>query len=438
MFESLRPIFPETASVTPENHLAIGGTDVAELVERFGSPLYVFDEATLRGQCRRFVEEFSARYPNVLVAYAAKAFLTRPLARILAGEGLGLDVVSAGELAIARAAGYRPELVYFHGNNKSPEELREALDWGIGRVVVDNFHELQILGGLAAKTGSRPEILLRLSPGVDPHTHQHTTTGIVDSKFGFTMENGDAERAVACAQASASLRLVGIHIHLGSPIYETGPFQEGIETALAFASTMRDRHGLELQEFSPGGGFPIQYTVDRPAPPIGEFAEVICNALKEGCRRHGFDLPRLVIEPGRAVVGRAGVAVYTAGAIKCIPGVRKYVSVDGGMGDNIRPAIYGSRYEAVVANRVEAGDREMVTIAGKYCESGDILVRDAELPTVGPGDLIAIAASGAYCIPMSSNYNAVPRPAIVLVNEGQARLLRRRESIEDLMRLDVD
>ncbi|MEE9285282.1 MAG: diaminopimelate decarboxylase, partial [Dehalococcoidia bacterium] len=415
MFDALRPIFPETSVVSQDNRLVIGGVDLAGLVAQFGSPLYLFDEDTLRGQCQRFVQEFSARYPDVLVLYAGKAFLSRPLARVVVDEGLGLDVVSGGELAIAQAAGCPPDRVYFHGNNKSPDELRQALEWRTGRIVLDNFYELAKLDALASGAGVRQRVLLRVAPGVDPHTHQHTTTGIVDSKFGFTLANGDAEKAVKRAQATAGLDLVGMHIHLGSPIEETGPYQEGIESALAFAATMRDRHGLALREFSPGGGFPIQYTVDTPPRPLGDFADAICDALREGCQRLELGLPRLVIEPGRAIVGRAGVAVYTVGAIKNIPGVRKYVSVDGGMGDNIRPAIYGSRYEAVVANRVEASDRETVTIAGKYCESGDILIRDADLPKVRPGDLIAIPASGAYCIPMASNYNVAPRPAIVMV-----------------------
>ncbi len=437
LFSALRPIFPETAAVTPANHLAIGGIDALDLARQFGTPLYVFDERTLRGQCARFRQKFSSRYPDVTVLYASKAFINRALVRIMAEEGLGLDVVSGGELAIARLAEFPLERVYFHGNNKTAAELRDAVEWRVGRVVVDNFHELELLDGLAERAGRRQPVLLRISPGVDPHTHQHTTTGVIDSKFGFTLANGQAEEAVRRARAARSLDLLGIHFHLGSPIYETGPYQEGIQVTLEWAAAMRDRHGLQLHEFSPGGGFPIQYTVDTPPPPLAAYATAVTGAVKEGCRRLGFALPRLAIEPGRAIVGRAGVALYTVGAIKDIPGVRTYVSVDGGMGDNIRPAIYGSRYEAVVANRVEAEEREKVTIAGKYCESGDVLIKDIELPKVTAGDLIAIPASGAYCIAMSSNYNAISRPAIVIVHNGQARLLRRRETVEDLIRLDA-
>lgn len=430
-------LFPEQAQVNASNHLVLGGVDTLDLVAQYGTPLYVFDEGTLRGQCSRFVQEFSARYPDVGVSYACKAFMSLPLARILEEEGLGLDVVSGGEMAIARAAGSPPEGVYFHGSNKGREELEMALEWGVGRVVVDNFHELQLLDALAGEAHLRQDVLLRISPGVDPHTHQHTTTGILDSKFGFALDNGQAEESVRLAQEAANLHVVGLHTHLGSPIYELEPFRQGIHITMEFAAAMRERYGLRLQEFSPGGGFAIQYTVDTPAPPVSAYAETITGALKECCREYSFPLPRLVIEPGRAIVGRAGVALYTVGSAKEIPGVRKYVSVDGGMGDNIRPAIYGSRYEAVVAGRVVGQEMERVTVAGKYCESGDILIREVELPRVAPGDVLAIPASGAYCIPMSSNYNAEPRPAIVLVREGEARLMRRRETFEDLMQCDV-
>ena len=437
MFTDRLPLFPETAQVSSKNHLVLGGVSALDLVAEFGSPLYVFDEATLRNQCSRFVQEFSSRYPDVGVSYASKAFLVRPMAPLLAEEGLGLDVVSGGEMAIARAAGFPPDRVYFHGNNKSPEELETALDWRIGRVVVDNFHELHLLNTLAGERKVQPDVLLRISPGVDPHTHHHTTTGTLDSKFGFAVADGQAEESVKQALGASNLRVVGLHMHLGSPIFEMEPFCQGVEVGLQFAAAMHDRHGLQLREFSPGGGFAIQYTVDTPPPPISAYAEAITGALKKGCPALGFELPRLVIEPGRAIVGRAGVALYSVGAAKDIPGVRKYVSVDGGMGDNIRPAIYGSRYEALVAGCVESDQAETVTIAGKYCESGDILIEDIPLPPVGPGDVIAIPASGAYCIPMASNYNASPQPAIVLVNDGEARLWRRRQTFDDLMQWDV-
>ncbi|MSQ25313.1 MAG: diaminopimelate decarboxylase [Dehalococcoidia bacterium] len=431
------PIFPVTAAVNEQNHLVIGGMDVVDLAAQFGTPLYVFDDATLRRQCAAFTKEFSSRYPGARALYASKALSMRPLLRLIAEEGLGLDVVSGGELAIAKAAGFPMERIYFHGNNKSSAELRQAVEWRIGRIVVDNFHELALLNEIAGATGRRQEILLRISPGVDPHTHHHTTTGILDSKFGFAIASGDAERAVQQALHMPHLDLLGIHIHLGSPIYETDPYREGINVAFKFAAAMRDTYGLRLKEFSPGGGFPIQYTVDKPTPPLADYAETIAGAIKDCCATWEFEPPAVFVEPGRAIVGRAGVALYTAGARKEIPQVRTYVSVDGGMGDNIRPAIYGSRYEALVANHVKDTRRERITIAGKYCESGDVLIKDIELPPVAAGDLIAIPASGAYCIAMSSNYNASPKPAVVLVKDGKATLWARRETADDLLRREA-
>lgn len=437
MWQALQPILPVTARIDSRNHLELGGVDMINLVYKYGTPLYVFDEETLRRQCVSFVHEFWTRYPQLRVIYASKAFLNRNLLPILYAEGLGLDVASGGELAVAEAAKFPMELVYFHGNNKSRDELLQALKAKIGTVVVDNFHELNVLNEVATEQKLKQNILLRISPGVDSHTHAHTTTGITDSKFGFTLVNGQAEEAVRQATQASNLTLTGLHIHLGSPLFETAPYREGIEVTFDFAAQMRDRYGMKLLEFSPGGGFPIQYTTDNAPPPLSEYAAVITMAVTESAKRHRFDLPRLVIEPGRAIVGRAGVALYTVGAIKDIPGVRKYVSVDGGMGDNIRPAIYGSKYEAVVASKIEAREHEKITIAGKYCESGDVLIKDAELPVVKAGDVIALPASGAYCIPMSSTYNSNPRPPVVAVRNGTATLWARRETYADLVEREV-
>lgn len=430
-------IFPDTTTVNDQNHLVIGGCDIADLAAQYGTPLYLFDEATLRGQCAAYREAFRRRYEKSIVAYASKAYLNRALAQVFQQEGLGLDVVSAGELAIADSVGFPLDLVFFHGNNKGPDELRFALERGLGTFVVDNFFELETLDRIAGELGKTATIMLRVSPGVDPHTHHHTTTGILDSKFGFPIQTNAAESAVIQAQRAKNLDLTGLHIHLGSPIFELEPFQQGIRVTLDFAFHMRERHGLKLEQFSPGGGFAIQYVSESPAPGIEEYADAIVSTLLEELGRHHFPDPRLILEPGRSIVGRAGVAVYAVGASKDIPDVRKYVSVDGGMADNIRPAIYGSQYEAVVANHVEGGRQETVTIAGKYCESGDILIRDIALPVLAPGDLIAIPASGAYCLSMASNYNAALRPPIALVGNGQSRLIRRRETFEDLMRTDV-
>lgn len=427
-------LFPETTKVSSKNHLVIGGCDSVALAGEFGTPLYVFDEATLRGMCAQYREEFARRYPETLVIYACKAFINRALAQIFEEEGLGLDVVSGGELAIAKSAGFPMERVYFHGNNKSRSELELAIGWGLGRIVVDNFFELSLLNKLAKEAGVSQEILLRLCPGVDPHTHAHITTGVIDTKFGFPM--AQAEEALTNAMSSSFFELKGLHFHIGSQIFELEPYREAIGIVLQFAAEMKERYGFKLEEFSPGGGLAIAYSEDSPAPTIGEFADAIASMLLEKSKALNLEPPRLVVEPGRSIVGPAGVALYTVGAIKDIPGVRKYVSVDGGMADNIRPVLYGSRYQAVVANRVE-GDLERVTIAGKFCQSGDILIKDIDLPKLVPGDVIAIPCCGAYCLSMASNYNASLKPAIVLVRDGQARLIRRRQSYEDLMSHDI-
>lgn len=429
-------LFPFTSGVNAADHLTIGGCDAADLTREFGTPLLVYDEDTLRGMCRQFVEGFTSRYPNTLVAYASKAFLNTAIARLVAEEGLGMDVVSGGELAVAAAAGVPMEKVYFHGNNKSPDELRFALESGIGRVVIDSFNELRLLDEIAGVMGVSQDVMVRLSPNVDPHTHAFTTTGILDSKFGFAIETGDSARAIRGAIAAPNLNLVGIHFHLGSPIFELEPYAEAVDTILSYLAPFREE-GLELQEFSPGGGFAIGYVRDQMPPDISDYAETIANALKARCADLGFGEPLMTIEPGRSIVGRAGVALYTVGAIKDIPTVRKYVSVDGGMGDNIRPALYGSEYEAVVASRMSDPPREVVTLAGKYCESGDILIRDIEMPVMEAGDIVAIPSSGAYVPSMASTYNLNPRPAIVMVRDGDARLIRRRETYQDLMALDV-
>ncbi len=429
-------LFPLTAEVNAEGHLVIGGCDTVKLASEFGTPLYLFDEATLRAKCAEFKTEFQKRYPNTTVIYACKAFINKALLRLLDEEGLGLDVVSGGELGIAQEAGFPLERVYLHGNNKSAEELKLALKLRIGHIVVDSSSELSTLDRMAKEEGYAPEILLRLTPGVDPHTHKYITTGAVDSKFGFPLLLG--EEAIAKALSSSSLKLVGLHFHIGSLIFETEAYEKSIEHVLKLAQEAKRKYGFELKELNIGGGFAVQYTLDTPILPIARYAEALTGKVKDCCRKLGLKPPKLVIEPGRAIVGQAGVALYRVGVVKDIPGVRCYVAVDGGMGDNIRPALYGASYEAVVASKMLDEEKEKVTIAGKFCESGDILVRDVLLPAVCAGDIIAIPVSGAYCLPMASNYNASFRPAVVMVKEGKARLIRRRETLEDLTRCDLD
>ena len=435
MMERIPRLFPLTAEVNSQGHLIIGGCDSVEMAAEFGTPLYVFDEFSLRRKCAEFKEEFGQRYGDTTIIYACKAFINKALALILKEAGLGLDVVSADELSITRSVDFPREMVYFHGNNKSAEEISLALDWHIGRIVVDNFQELAVLGEIAEERSAIPDILLRLTPGVDPHTHHYIATGVIDTKFGFPLASG--EKAVTQAIANPNLNLVGLHFHLGSLIFDTEPYQRAIELILNFASEMRQKHGFELKELNVGGGFAIQYSLDAPAPPISAYAEAITSKIVSQCRELKLALPRLVIEPGRAIVGQAGVALYRVGVVKDIPDVRCYVLVDGGIADNIRPALYGAKYEAVVANKASEEEAKRVTIAGKFCESGDILVKDIDLPPASAGDIIAIPDCGAYCVPMASNYNASLKPAIVLVKEGKARLIRRRETLDDLTRCDL-
>jgi diaminopimelate decarboxylase len=428
-------LFPLTAEVSDQGHLIIGGCDTVELAAEFGTPLYVFDEFSLRSKCAQFKQEFGRRYANTTVIYACKAFINKALALIFKEEGLGLDVVSAGELSIVRSAGFPLDRVYFHGNNKSAEEIRLALQWGIGRIVVDNPHELTMLTEIAREQGCSPDILLRLSPGVEANTHRYNVTGAVDTKFGFPLPSGG--EAVARAMSAPNLNLLGLHFHIGSLIYDTEPYQQAIDIILSFAAEMKRKNGFEPRELDIGGGFAIQYAVDFPTPPISAYAEAIASRVIDKCRQLDLALPKLVIEPGRSIVGQAGVALYRVGAVKDIPGVRRYVSVDGGMADNIRHALYGANHEAVVANKMSAREEGRVTIAGKLCESGDILIENIALPPVSAGDIIAVADCGAYCLPMASNYNASLKPAIVLVSEGRARLIRRRETFDDLTRCDL-
>jgi len=430
-------LFPLTTGVNKQAHLVIGGCDVVDLAEEFGTPLYVFDESTLRQKCREFKDEFTRLRSDTVVIYASKAFLNRALALILKEEGLGLDVVSGGELSIAQSVDFPPDKVYFHGNNKTPEELNLALELGVGRIVVDNFYELDLLNKLAGKRRINQNILLRLSPGVDPHTHQHTTTGTIESKFGFPFATGQAEAAVNLASSASNLNLLGLHFHLGSPVSEIQPYELAIELVLGFARGMSQKFGFNLGEFDIGGGFAVPYTLDSVVPTTTDYARAVTGKLDSLTSELRLSGPRLIVEPGRAIVAQAGVALYKVGAVKEIPGVKKYVCVNGGISDNIRPALYGAKYEALVANRASQAGSNIVTIAGKLCESGDILTKDVNLTAARPGDIIAIPVCGAYSIPMSSNYNAIPRPAIAMVNEGRARLIRRRETYQDLMNLDL-
>ncbi len=434
MIDVADQVLPVSAEVSDAGVLAVGGMAVTELAREFGTPLYIYDEATLRTNMRRYVNALNAGYPDALPLYASKAYSDPHVVRIAAEEGMGLDVVSAGEIAVARAAGFPLDRIYFHGNNKLPEELAFALETGVGRIVVDNFHEIELLNSIAGEMGTHAQILLRIGPGVEAHTHDYIKTGALDSKFGFALPIGQAEEAVKQAQAAPNLDLIGLHAHIGSQIFDIEPYVDTLDLLIQFAQNMADKYGLQMTELSPGGGWGIRYTGADDPPPIEDLANTVTSTVKDRMAALGWDLPRLVVEPGRSIVGQAGVGLYAVGASKTIPGVRKYVAVDGGMADNIRPALYDAAYTVLVGNRMRDAAEETVTIAGRYCESGDVLFKDIALPKLNPGDLIAVPSSGAYCLAMSSNYNLVPRPAVVLVNDGDARLIRRRETLDDLIR----
>ena len=426
----LDQVFPLNTARDDAGALVIGGASCAELSREFGTPLYIYDEATLRAACRGYTRALADSYPNALVLYAGKAYVDPTLLQVAASECLGMDAVSSGEVRVAQAAGMPLERVVLHGNNKLPREIDLALEVGVGRIVVDALEEIEIIDELARRRGQTAQVLLRLTPGVEAHTHEYIRTGAVDSKFGLGLDSGAAEEAVARAMRAPNLDVMGIHAHIGSQIFDTEPYADTINITLDFAERMRAAHGLDLRDLSPGGGGGVRYTLTtiRPIRPTSSTA-ITSTVLARGLAHP----PRLLIEPGRSIVARSGVALYAVGTVKHIPGVRTYVSVDGGMADNSRPALYQSRYVALLANRHGDAPPETVTLAGRYCESGDVLLRDTVLPPLRRGDLIAVPTSGAYHISMASNYNMVGRPAVVMVADGQARLTRRRESDDDLL-----
>lgn len=433
-------ILPDMATVNAAGHLVLGGCDAVDLAARFGTPLYVFDEGTIRARARAFRNGLRTAYAGPsLVCYASKAFSAPWLLRIIAEEGLGVDVVSGGELYVALHAGFPAERIYFHGNNKSEDELRFALARGISRVVVDNLDELPRLARLARVRGVRQPILLRVTPGVEAHTHEYIQTGATDSKFGLSIETGMAEEGVRAALAESSLELMGFHAHIGSQIFDVEPYRESVWRVVRFAAAMRDRHGVELRELSPGGGFGTRYTETDDPPLPNAVMHAVGQAVTDAATAHGFAarLPLVTIEPGRALVAAAGVALYTVGSVKEIQGVRTYVAVDGGMADNIRPATYQAVYSSLLANRAGERPTSTVAIAGKYCETGDVLVREAWLPWPRVGDLVALPGAGAYTLAMASNYNLALKPPVVVVADGEPRLVRRRETYEDLVRTEL-
>jgi diaminopimelate decarboxylase len=420
------PVYPLGSRVNERHHLEVGGCDVIDVAAEFGTPVYIYAEDDIRARARNYLEAFTARTDDFEVLYASKAAPITAIYRLCAEEGLSVDVASGGELHMALAAGLDPARVYMHGNNKTEAELRYAVEARVGHLIVDSFGEIARLDALL----DRPQdVLIRVTPGILPSTHSYVQTGGLDSKFGFGLEDGLAARAIAEVRASKHLRLVGLHAHIGSQIFELEPYAAAIEALAALADGDWDCRILNV-----GGGLGIAYTSADQPPSIDSYVEV-----KVGGVQRVFDpVPRILIEPGRSLVGNAGVTAYEVGTVKEIPGVRTYLSVDGGMSDNLRPMLYGSRYEAIVANRASDAPGTLATVAGMHCESGDILITDAMLADPRPGDILVTPATGAYGHAMASNYNAVPRPPVVFCRDGDARLVVRREAYEDLTARDVE
>jgi diaminopimelate decarboxylase len=426
-----------TSQINERGHLTIGGCDTVALVEQFGTPLYVMDEALIRERCQSFVNAFKASGLNYQVAYASKAFCVKAMCRLVEQEGMSLDVVSEGELHTALEAGFPAERIHFHGNNKTPSEIEFALEAGIGCFVVDNFVELHMLNQIAASRNIVANILFRLTPGIEAHTHEFITTGQTDSKFGFDLGNGAAMEAVGQALQLDNVKLLGTHSHIGSQIFDTNGFQLAVVKLTQFAEDVRQRFDHIFPVLNLGGGFGIRYVSEDDPLPVGDYVQALVDTIKSEFDKHQYPYPEVWIEPGRSVVGDAGTTLYTIGTYKDIPGVNKYVSVDGGMSDNIRPALYGAVYEAMLANRANDQAEETVTISGKACESGDKLILDIKLPKANTGDVLAVSCTGAYNYSMASNYNRIRRPAVVFVNNGQAEVVVQRESLDDMVKNDV-
>ena len=427
-------LLPRSAQVGPDGGLAVGGVDLVVLAAEFGTPLYVYDEDELRARCREYKAGFGDG-----VAYASKAFLCIAMARLVAEEGLDLDVATGGELHVALQAGFPAERIVFHGNNKSADELRVAVEAGVGRIVVDSFDEILRLELLADDGAPGSRVLVRVTPGGEAHTHEFIETGTVDSKFGFGLQNGDAMRAVERIVLNGLLQFGGLHCHIGSQVFRLDSFEAAVDRMVGLVRDVEALPGVTVGEMNMGGGLGVRYLAGDEGASIAQHAAALNEMFTKALVAHGVrSHPTLMVEPGRSIAAPAGITLYTVGTIKEIPGVRTYVAVDGGMSDNLRPVTYGAEYEAFLPGRVGAERPKAVTVAGKHCEQGDVLVRDARLPAdVTVGDILATPVTGAYAHSMASNYNKILRPAVVFVRNGSARLVVRRENPDDLVRLDA-
>lgn len=427
-------IMPTTARINEKGHLEIGGCDTVELANQYSTPLYIYDEESIRQSCKQYNQAFS-KYENFKCLYASKAFMTKAMCFILKQENFGLDVVSGGEIYTAVKSDFPMENVFFNGNNKSVEELTLALDSGIGRITVDNFFELELLNKIAVSKGKTVNILLRITPGIECHTHEYIQTGHLDSKFGFDLTQLP-EAIKLIVNEHTNLCLKGLHGHIGSQIFETKIFPDLIDILFEEFEKIKQNYNLILEEMNIGGGLGIKYTESDNPPPVTEIANLVIEAVENNLKKYELPKPKLFVEPGRSISGTSGVTIYKAGSSKQVPKGKKYIAVDGGMSDNPRPSMYQAEYKATLANRMNDKQEEIVTIAGRYCESGDILIKDIALPKINAGDFIAVFNTGAYNYSMASNYNRVEKPAAVLVKDGQSDIIVKRETYENLVEFD--
>ncbi|PWL94735.1 MAG: diaminopimelate decarboxylase [Clostridiales bacterium] len=416
--------------------LYFDGCNTVELAKKYGTPLYVMSENDILERFSQLKEAFIDKYPNARVAYACKAFCTSAMMKICEREGMCIDVVSGGELYTALKAGFPPERIEFNGNNKLPDELKEAIDCGIGRIIVDGIGELEVIEEICKKKGKKVNILYRITPGIKADSHDYIITGKKDSKFGMPQDEEELYSEVKKAIDSPFVEFLGFHFHIGSQLFEKEPYIQALNVTLNHIKNIKDRYGFDIKEINMGGGFGVTYT-DEERKPYSYFIDPLMDRVKEFCKEEDAELPALVIEPGRSIVAEAGISLYTVGRIKNIPGIRKYVSVDGGMTDNIRPALYQAEYEGIIANKADYQRKEQVTVCGKCCESGDILMRDIEMAEPEAGDTIAIFSTGAYGYSMASNYNRNPIPAVVLVKDGKDALIVRRQTYENMISNDI-
>lgn len=419
-------------------HLAIGGCDVYELREKYGTPLYVMNEDVVRNNLKAYKNAFDKFYnSNGRAYFASKAFCCLEMCRIVKEEGLGLDVVSGGELYTAMKAGFPAEVINFHGNNKTHAELKAAIEYGVGKIIVDNLEELALIDAIAGERGQKVSISMRIKPGVEAHTHDYIRTGQIDSKFGFAIENGEAINAAKETLKYNNLELKGVHCHIGSQIFDLEPFEDAAKIMLSFVKTLNDELSIKIEELNLGGGFGIKYTDSDNPKAFEEYIEAVSVTVKETCKELDMEVPFVSVEPGRSIVGEAGTTLYTVGGVKEIPGIRTYISIDGGMTDNIRYALYKSEYTVLNASKAAAPCEMKVTVAGKCCESGDLIQENVNIATTEVGDIIAVLSTGAYNYSMASNYNRIPRPAVIMVKDGKSRVIIKRESYEDIIKNDI-